>query len=105
MSRFLQISLWILLIIGLLSFGMPVFHIAFGVIGVVFRILGFLILIGLVIVFLIYWFLRRKIRQTMGSQGSQNYAYYEFHQQNKAQDISNNDFGHPGVKDVTPDDK
>lgn len=111
MSRFMQGMLWLLLACVLLSVGMPVFHIAFGVIGVIFRIIGWLILIGLAIVFLIYWFLRRKIRQTMENGNQANYSYYQFRQksgrknQNNSKDIYNNDFGHPGVKDVTPDNQ
>lgn len=111
MSRFMQGMLWLLLIIVLLSLGMPVFHIAFGVIGVIFKIVGWLILIGLLIVFVIYWYLRRKIRQTMENGNNTSYSYYKFHQQsgrndqNDSQNIYNNDFGHPGVKDVTPDNQ
>ena len=107
----MQGMLWLLLACVLLSVGMPVFHIAFGVIGVIFRIIGWLILIGLAIVFLIYWFLRRKIRQTMENGNQANYSYYQFRQksernkQKNSQDIDNNDFGHPGVKDVTPDNQ
>ncbi|KRN74502.1 hypothetical protein IV73_GL001238 [Weissella kandleri] len=101
MNRFGQRFAWFIGIIVLVGFLSP------RTLGVTFKLIGSLVLLGILIVVALgaYWRARWKkamdqFDEATGGDYQQRTYYYH-----AGPDITKNNYGHPGVKDVTPPDK